>query len=40
MLFRGLYDQHVYVAVILFLLPVVVTLMARRSLALFNKKIK
>ena len=40
MLFRGLFDQHVYVALILVLLPVVVTLMARRSLALFNKKIK
>lgn len=40
MLFRGLYDQHVYVAAVLFLLPVVVSLMARRSLALFNKKIK
>jgi hypothetical protein len=40
MLFRGLYDHHVYVAAILFMLPVVVSLMARRSLALFNKKFK
>lgn len=40
MLFQGLRNYYVYTAVILFLLPVVVSLMARRSLALFNKKIK
>ena len=40
MLFQGLINYYVYAAVILFMLPVVVSLMARRSLALFNKKFK
>ncbi len=40
LLFQGIRDQYVHAAAILFMLPVVVSLMARRSLALFNKKIK
>ncbi len=40
MLFQGIGNYYVYAASILFALPVVVSLMARRSLALFNKKQK
>jgi hypothetical protein len=40
MLFQGLSDNYVYAAAILFFLPVIVSLMARRSLALFAKKMK
>jgi len=40
MLFQGIGNYYVYVAAILSVLPVVVSLMARRSLALFNKKQK
>lgn len=40
MVFQGLGNQYVYAASILFMLPVVISLMARRSLALFNKKVK
>ena len=40
MLFQGVGNSYVYVAAILYALPVVVSLMARRSLALFSKKQK
>lgn len=40
LVFRGLTDLFIYAAAILFLLPVVVSLMAKRSLALFNKRFK
>lgn len=40
MLFQGISNQYVYAASIIFILPVVVSLMSRRSLALFNKKVK
>lgn len=40
MLFQGLGNSYVYVSAILSVLPVVVSLMARRSLALFAKKQK
>jgi len=40
MLFQGIGNYYVYVAAILYVLPVVVSLMARRSLALYNKKQK
>jgi hypothetical protein len=40
MLFQGLADNYVYAAAILVFLPVIVSLMARRSLALFTKKMK
>ena len=40
MLFQGIGNYYVYAATILYALPVVVSLMARRSLALFNKKQK
>lgn len=40
MLFQGVGNYYVYAASILFALPVVVSLMARRSLALFSKKQK
>jgi hypothetical protein len=38
--FQGIGNQYVYAASIMCVVPVVVSLMARRSLALFNKKIK
>lgn len=40
MLFQGLGNYYVYTAAVLYGLPVVVSLMARRSLALFAKKQK
>lgn len=40
MLFQGIGNHYVYAASILYALPVVVSLMARRSLALFTKKAK
>lgn len=40
MIFRGLTDPYIYAAAVLALLPVVTSLMARRQLALFNKKMK
>jgi len=40
LLFQGIGNQYVYAAAIIFIIPVVVSLMARRSLALFNKKQK
>jgi hypothetical protein len=39
-LFQGVGNKYVYAASIMFMVPVVVSLMARRSLALFNKKFK
>lgn len=38
--FQGLGNRYVYAATILFMLPVIISLMAKRSLALFNKKFK
>ena len=40
MLFQGIGNFYVYAAAILYSLPIVVSLMARRSLALFTKKSK
>lgn len=40
MLFQGIGNPYVYAAAILYALPVVISLMARRSLALFSKKFK
>ncbi|MCF7689831.1 MAG: hypothetical protein K9M98_13195 [Cephaloticoccus sp.] len=40
LLFQGISNSYVYATAVIFLIPVVVSLMARRSLALFNKKIK
>ncbi len=40
LVFRGITDFYIYAATVLFLLPVVVSLMAKRSLALFNKRFK
>lgn len=40
LLFQGISNRYVYAAAILFILPVVVSLMARRSLALFTKKFR
>ncbi len=40
LLFQGIDNRYVYATGIMFILPVVISLMARRSLALFNKKIR
>lgn len=39
-LFQGIGNYYVYAPSIMFVIPVMVSLMAKRSLALFNKKIK
>lgn len=40
MLFQGIGNHYVYAASILYALPVIISLMARRSLALFTKKFR